>query len=99
MCRPLPMHSENSKAVQDEKLEQLDLKNIRVEKSYDGIHLTFPLTPKQLQDLGANLKDDQPIHAKYCIQVLLEAQKLLQEKPNINQATTALAKQITVCGE
>ncbi|XP_033632176.1 serine/threonine-protein phosphatase with EF-hands 2-like [Asterias rubens] len=90
---------ENPHVIRDDKLDNLDGNQIPVEASYDGVHLTLPLNPKQLQDLIESLKEGHPLHAKYCIQVLLEARKLLMTKPNVNQATTALAKQITVCGD
>ncbi|XP_038055330.1 serine/threonine-protein phosphatase with EF-hands 2-like [Patiria miniata] len=90
---------ENPQIIRDDKLDKLDVSKILVEPTYQGVQLTFPLTAQQLQDMVASLKEDQPIHARYCIQILLEARKLLREKPNVNQATTALAKQITVCGD
>ena len=76
-----------------------DYHDIDVEADYKGCHLTFPLTIKNIQELIESFKNGRLLHAKYILQVLDETRKLLKDKPNINQATTAIAKQITVCGK
>ncbi|XP_072040708.1 serine/threonine-protein phosphatase with EF-hands 2-like isoform X3 [Amphiura filiformis] len=76
-----------------------DFSDIEVEADYKGAHLTFPLTIKMVQELIESFKNGRILHTKYVLQVLSEARKILREKPNINQATTAIAKQITVCGD
>ena len=75
-----------------------DFNDIEVEADYKGVHLTFPLTVKLVQELIESFKNGRTLHTKYVLQVLSETRKILKEKPNINKATTAVAKQITVCG-
>ena len=76
-----------------------DYKDIEVEPDYKGCHLTFPLTVKIVQELIESFKNGRTLHTRYVLQVLEETRKVLKEKPNINKATTAVAKQITVCGK
>lgn len=39
------------------------------------------------------------LHAKYVASILRDATKELKKLPNLNQATTAISKQITICGD
>nr|CAD7438722.1 unnamed protein product [Timema bartmani] len=41
----------------------------------------------------------QRLHAKYVASILKEATAHLKRLPNLNQASTALSKQITICGD
>lgn len=39
------------------------------------------------------------LHAKYVSTILMQAASLLKKLPNLNVASTAISKQITVCGD
>jgi serine/threonine-protein phosphatase with EF-hand domain len=41
----------------------------------------------------------QRLHAKYVAGILKEAALQLKRLPNLNQASTAISKQITICGD
>jgi serine/threonine-protein phosphatase with EF-hand domain len=41
----------------------------------------------------------QRLHAKYVAGILKEAAIQLKRLPNLNQASTAISKQITICGD
>ncbi len=41
----------------------------------------------------------QVLHAKYVLQLLHETRRALKHMPNINHASTSVAKQITICGD
>nr|CAD7460299.1 unnamed protein product [Timema tahoe] len=57
----------------------------------------FPLRAHLLQ-LPCPLQQ-QRLHAKYVASILKEATAHLKRLPNLNQASTALSKQITICGD
>ncbi|XP_045206701.2 serine/threonine-protein phosphatase with EF-hands 2-like [Mercenaria mercenaria] len=75
------------------------LDDIKVESSYKGIHLKFPLTLSQLHKMVQAFRRKLTLHAKYTIQLLLETRKLLKTQANIRYATTSISKQITICGD
>lgn len=39
------------------------------------------------------------LHAKYVAGILREAASKLKRLPNLNQASTAISKQVTICGD
>lgn len=39
------------------------------------------------------------LHAKYVAGVLIEAVEHLKRLPNLNQCSTAVSKQVTICGD
>lgn len=39
------------------------------------------------------------LHAKYVAGILREAANRLKRLPNLNQASTAISKQVTICGD
>ncbi|XP_012155630.1 serine/threonine-protein phosphatase rdgC isoform X3 [Ceratitis capitata] len=73
----------------------------RSDKNYDGPHLKFPLIKKDvvtLIDVFRKKKSDRLL-AKYVGGILKEAAFKLKRLPNLNQASTAISKQITVIGD
>ncbi|XP_069691872.1 serine/threonine-protein phosphatase rdgC [Periplaneta americana] len=72
-----------------------------VDGGYKGIHLNFPLTVADLDALIDTFrkKKQQRLHAKYVAAILKEAVVQLKRLPNLNQASTAISKQITICGD
>ncbi|XP_030836176.1 serine/threonine-protein phosphatase with EF-hands 2 isoform X1 [Strongylocentrotus purpuratus] len=73
--------------------------DMEVEEDYDGPHLTFPLSLDQVEKMMEDFKEQKLLHSKYVLMVLRETEKVMKTKKNINRATTAIAKQITVCGD
>nr|XP_029730879.1 serine/threonine-protein phosphatase rdgC-like [Aedes albopictus] len=70
------------------------------ERSYQGPHIKFPLDKKELEviiDLFRKKKNR--LHAKYVAGILREATSKLKRLPNLNQASTAISKQVTICGD
>ena len=41
----------------------------------------------------------QVLHPKYLLELLHEARRMFKEQPNIREASTATAQQITICGD
>ncbi|XP_029406562.2 serine/threonine-protein phosphatase rdgC isoform X2 [Bactrocera dorsalis] len=73
----------------------------RSDKNYDGPHLKFPLIKKDvvtLIDVFRKKKSDRLL-AKYVGGILKEAAFKLKRLPNLNQASTAISKQVTVIGD
>ncbi|XP_053684509.1 serine/threonine-protein phosphatase rdgC [Sabethes cyaneus] len=70
------------------------------ERTYQGPHIKFPLDKKEL-DVIIDLfrKKKNRLHAKYVAGILREASSKLKRLPNLNQASTAISKQVTICGD
>lgn len=68
---------------------------------YRGPHINFPMTKKDLDmliDLFRKKKYNR-LHPKYVAGILMEAKSKLKRLPNLNQASTAISKQVTICGD
>ncbi|XP_063696667.1 serine/threonine-protein phosphatase rdgC isoform X2 [Culicoides brevitarsis] len=70
------------------------------ERTYRGPHINFPMQRKDL-DIIIDLfrKKKYHLHAKYVAGILREAASKLKRLPNLNQASTAISKQVTICGD
>ncbi|XP_070553498.1 serine/threonine-protein phosphatase with EF-hands pef-1-like isoform X2 [Ptychodera flava] len=85
---------------EDAELEKLtDFSNINIESTYSGPHVTFPVTLSVVKHMIDAFKNGQILHAKYTLRLLHEVRNKLKLLPNISQATTNIAKQITICGD
>ncbi|XP_071846576.1 serine/threonine-protein phosphatase with EF-hands 2-like isoform X2 [Apostichopus japonicus] len=90
---------EISKDSNADKKRIIAFSEIEIEDSYKGPHVTFPLSLENVQDLLNAFEEGHLLHAKYALQILSESLRILREMPNISRASTAFAKQITVCGD
>ncbi|XP_059618091.1 serine/threonine-protein phosphatase rdgC [Phlebotomus argentipes] len=69
--------------------------------TYRGPHIAFPLTKRDLDamiDLFRKKKYNR-LHPKYVAGILRDAKARLKRLPNLNQASTAISKQVTICGD
>ncbi|XP_038589601.1 serine/threonine-protein phosphatase with EF-hands 2-like isoform X2 [Micropterus salmoides] len=74
-------------------------KSIEVPDSYNGPHLTFPMTFCGVSKLVEAFKHKQQLHARYVLQLLGETWRLLRILPNISQVAACHTKEITICGD
>ncbi|XP_075052628.1 serine/threonine-protein phosphatase with EF-hands 1 [Mixophyes fleayi] len=72
---------------------------IEVPDSYDGPHLSFPLSVSDTNTLLHAFKQEKQLHARYVLQLFHETKKFLRQVPNVVHLTTSYAKQITICGD
>ncbi|XP_059479366.1 serine/threonine-protein phosphatase rdgC isoform X2 [Neocloeon triangulifer] len=72
-----------------------------VEPGYKGPRVDFPLTKQGLDTLLTAFRHKKPprVHAHYAWHILREATTILRRLPNLNQASTTVGKQITICGD
>ncbi|XP_034997516.2 serine/threonine-protein phosphatase with EF-hands 2-like [Hippoglossus stenolepis] len=73
--------------------------SVEVPDSYDGPHLTFPMTFCGVSKLVEAFKHKQLLHARYVLQLLGETWRLLRILTNINHVSTCHTKEITICGD
>ncbi|CAH3036059.1 unnamed protein product [Porites lobata] len=84
-----------------EKLVQLtDPSKITVdETSYQGPHVSLPLTLLTVRNIIEHYKANKTLHLKYTLLILRETREKLMALPNISKATIRITKQITICGD
>ncbi|KAK5643890.1 hypothetical protein RI129_007735 [Pyrocoelia pectoralis] len=72
-----------------------------VEKKYRGIHINFPMRRSDLDALidAFRKRKQHRLHARYVAGILRESITQLKRLPNLNQASTAISKQVTICGD
>uniref|UniRef100_A0A8C7XHR9 Serine/threonine-protein phosphatase with EF-hands n=1 Tax=Oryzias sinensis TaxID=183150 RepID=A0A8C7XHR9_9TELE len=72
---------------------------VPVPDSYNGPRISFPLGVSDTNTLLSAFKEQQILHARYVLQLLYEAKKLLKQMPNISHLSTSYTKDITICGD
>ncbi|KAB0798853.1 hypothetical protein PPYR_06733 [Photinus pyralis] len=72
-----------------------------VERKYRGIHINFPMKRSDLDALidAFRKRKQHRLHARYVAGILRESITQLKRLPNLNQASTAISKQVTICGD
>ena len=79
--------------------EGLDLDNMEVEASYDGVRLENEMTEDFIKDMLQRFKDGKKIHRKYVFQIILEVKKIVYDEPTMPEVELAQGQQLTVCGD
>ncbi|XP_071452640.1 serine/threonine-protein phosphatase rdgC [Hetaerina americana] len=72
-----------------------------VDPLYKGPHVSSPLVRADLDTLIQSFtkKKVAPLHPRYVASIVREATARLKGLPNLNPASTALSRQVTICGD
>ncbi|KAK4631388.1 Serine/threonine-protein phosphatase T [Fulvia fulva] len=79
--------------------EGLDLENMTVEDSYDGLRLKDEMTPEFIDDMITRFENGKKIHKKYVYQIILAVKDLVYNEPTMVETHVPEGKSITVCGD
>ncbi|KAF2145976.1 uncharacterized protein K452DRAFT_104199 [Aplosporella prunicola CBS 121167] len=79
--------------------EGLDVENMAVEDSYDGVRLEKEMTPEFIEDMIKRFKDGKKIHRKYVYQIVLAVKELVYNEPTMVEYEVPEDQKITVCGD
>uniref|UniRef100_A0A5F8GB71 Serine/threonine-protein phosphatase n=1 Tax=Monodelphis domestica TaxID=13616 RepID=A0A5F8GB71_MONDO len=91
---------ENSASIENQRLDtKTVLRMVEVPDSYEGPRLMFPLTYSDVLLLIKAFKENQILHARYVLEVLVEAKKVLKQLPNITHIMSIETKELTICGD
>ncbi|CAH1776819.1 unnamed protein product [Owenia fusiformis] len=94
-----PHENGSNSNAEEELLKNTDPSRVKVNAMYKGAKLTAPMTSEQLTWLIEAYRNKELLHAKYVLFVLHETRRMLKRRPNISYVSTAITKQITVCGD
>uniref|UniRef100_A0A0N5CQ86 Serine/threonine-protein phosphatase n=1 Tax=Thelazia callipaeda TaxID=103827 RepID=A0A0N5CQ86_THECL len=90
-----------SEAKYERKLLQMTQPELfKVEKTYKGPVLSFPLKKIHVERMIESFKNNKVImHIRYILLILREARRIFKTLPTVIQISTSLSKQITICGD
>ena len=79
--------------------EGLDLENMIVEDSYDGVRLKEEMTQEFIDDMIERFKNGKKIHKKYVYQIILAVKELVYNEPTMVECKVEPGHKLTVCGD
>lgn len=77
----------------------LDLENMVVEESYDGLPLKEEMTEEFIKDMIQRFKDGKRIHRKYLFQIILAVKDIVYAEATMVETHVQPENKITVCGD
>jgi serine/threonine-protein phosphatase 5 len=79
--------------------EGLDLDNMVVEPSYDGVKLEDGMTLEFIEDMIERFKNGKKIAKKYVYMIIIEVMKIIRKEPTMVEFDVEEGHEITVCGD
>ncbi|OQN98722.1 hypothetical protein B0A48_15388 [Cryoendolithus antarcticus] len=79
--------------------EGLDLENMVVESSYDGVPLKEEMTQDFIDDMIERFKTGKLLHKKYVYQIILKVKDIVYNEPTMVETHIQSGKKLTVCGD
>ena len=81
--------------------EGLDLENMIVDESYDGLHLKSgeKITPEFVEDMIQRFKTGKKLHKKYVFQIILAVKNIVYAEPTMVETQVEKGDKITICGD
>ncbi|OQN98260.1 hypothetical protein B0A48_15536 [Cryoendolithus antarcticus] len=79
--------------------EGLDLENMVVESSYDGVPLKDEMTQDFIDDMIERFKTGKLLHKKYVYQIILKVKDIIYNEPTMVETHIQSGKKLTVCGD
>ena len=77
--------------------EGLNLEQMNVPETYDGIRLGDSMTEEFVQDMIARFKDQKQIHQKYVFQIILAVTGIIKNEPTMVEFD--VDRKLTICGD
>lgn len=79
--------------------EGLDLENMVVEDSYDGMRLKDEMTQDFIDDMIERFKTGKKLHRKYVFQIILAVKDIVYNEPTMVETHVGADQKLTVCGD
>ena len=81
------------------RAEGLDLENMIVEDSYDGLRLEEKMTQEFIDDMIDRFKNGKKLHKKYVFQIILAVKDIVYNEPTMVETHISPNHKLTVCGD
>nr|KMM66995.1 serine/threonine protein phosphatase PP1-gamma catalytic subunit [Coccidioides posadasii RMSCC 3488] len=102
-CEKLVRRIEFEKAIEvaepPSAFEGLDIEAIKVEESYDGVHLGDEMTQEFIDDMIERFKNGKKIHKKYAYKIVKAVKDLVYDEPTMVEIGVEEGTKLTVCGD
>lgn len=79
--------------------EGLDLENMIVDSSYDGVKLGNEMTVEFIEDMIERFKNGKKLAKKYVFQIIIAVMDLVKKEPTMVEFDVEDGHEITVCGD
>ncbi|SMR59096.1 unnamed protein product [Zymoseptoria tritici ST99CH_1E4] len=79
--------------------EGLDVENMTVEDTYDGVRLKNEMTQEFIDDMIQRFKDGKRLHRKYVFQIILAVKEIVYNEATMVETQVKSDTKITVCGD
>ena len=79
--------------------EGLDLDNMIVEDSYDGVRLGNEMTQEFIDDMIDRFKNGKKLHKKYVYQIVIAVKDIVYQEPTMVEMQVMKEDKLTVCGD
>lgn len=79
--------------------EGLNLDDMIVDASYDGVRLEKEMTQEFIDDMIDRFKNGKKLHKKYVFQIILAVKELVYNEPTMVETQVKEGHKLTVCGD
>lgn len=77
----------------------LNIEDIPVEDSYDGVRLGKDMTQEFIDDMTQRFKDGKKIHKRYVYQIVMRVKDIVYAEPTMPEVSVPSSTSLTVCGD
>ncbi|KAI5283508.1 hypothetical protein KEM55_001527, partial [Ascosphaera atra] len=102
-CKKLVRRLDFEKAIEvpdaPSAFESLNIADIAVEDSYDGVRLGEEMTQEFIDDMIQRFKNGKKIHKKYAFQIIKAVRDITYNEPTMVEVGVDEGTSMTVCGD
>lgn len=79
--------------------EGLNIEDIPIEDSYDGVRLGNEMTQEFIDDMTQRFRDGKKLHKRYVYQIVMRVKDIVYAEPTMPEVSIPASTSLTVCGD